>query len=129
MKKVRDGFIVRTLFVSVCLLVFSSEVLAESGGLTGTYLRVDGAHRLVINLDQTYELTWLEKESVNHGLYEEIECWVKGEEDPRKGNVIFYTADGDKCCVSLRKIGNKTLVERIGGYIYKVCNGGVYERQ
>jgi hypothetical protein len=105
MKKVRDGFIVTMLFVSVCLCWFlSSEVLAGDGGFAGTYVRVDGKQRLVINSDQTYELTWLENESVNRGLYEDIECWLKDEEDPKKGNVMFYTADGDKCCVSLRKL-------------------------
>jgi len=129
-KKVRDGFIVRTLFVSVCVCWFlSSEVLAGDGGVAGTYVRMDGAQRLVINSDQTYELRWLKSKSVKRGVWEKTACWRKGEENQVNGNVMFYTAEGDSCCVVLRKLGNKTLVRRIAGYDLGICDGGVYEMQ
>jgi len=129
MMKVRDGLFVRTLFVSVCVCCFFSlEVLAKDGGITGTYVRVDGAYRLVINSDQTYQLGRHDGEFVDSGLYEEGECSdnILREE---KGNVVFYTADGGSCCVSLRKLGSKTLMRHIAGYSIEVCSGGVYERQ
>jgi len=128
-KKIRDGFIVRTLFVSVCVCWFlSSEVLAGDGGIAGTYVRVDGAYRLVINSDQTYQLGRHDGELVDSGLYEEGECSHKIDRE-EKGNVVFYTADGNSCCVSLRKLGSKTLMRHIAGYSIEVCSGGVYERQ
>ena len=93
-------------------------------------MRIDGAIRFVINSDQTYELTWLESKSVNRGLYEETGCYrnILGPDSPQ-GNVIFYTADGDSCCVSLRKLGGKTLIKHIAGDSFKICGGGVYEKQ
>jgi len=128
-KKARDGFIVRTLFVIVCVCWFlSSEVLARDGGVAGTYERIDGKHRFVINSDLTYESRFLNRKLVSRGLYEEKGCWLKRAPD-NKGNVIFYTADGDSCCVVLRKLGNKTLVEHIWGEKFGVCIGGVYERK
>jgi len=128
-KKVRDGFIVRTLFVSVCVCWFlSSDVLAGDGGVEGTYVRIDGMHRFVINSDLTYESRFLDRKLVGRGLYEKKGCWLKAAPD-NKGNVIFYTADGDSCCAVLRKLGNKTLVEHIWGEKYGVCRGGVYERK
>ena len=127
----------------------AKKFLAGDGGITGTYERIDGNHKLVINSDLTFESinTIVKKKfksglfgesntgenntivkKSNRGLYEVRECWSKLIPN-NKGNVIFYTADGDSCCVVLRKLGSKTLVEHIWGEEYGICVGGVYERQ
>ena len=113
------------LFVSVYLVVFSSEVLAEDGGIVGEYVRVDGVHKLTMNPDQTYKLSTLDNETLDRGLYEETECGRIGD----SGNVMLYTAGGLNCCVLIKKLGSKTLVKHIKGWPGDICKGGVYEKK
>ena len=91
--------------------------------------RVDGENILRLNDDQTYENEWVKSKSLSRGVYEESECWLQGKPDTTHGNYMFYTADGDSCCVSLKTIGSRKVIKQIAGYQYKVCVGGVFSQK
>lgn len=108
--------------------VFITAILATSAHSSDTVLsRVDGEVKLILRADSTYAMNWLESGSVNQGVYEAVSCW-NSMDDSRSGNHMFYTADGDSCCIEVRNIGNKMLLKFIAGYEYNICNGGVFDK-
>ena len=41
---------------------------------------------------------------------------------------MFYVSDGTSCCMSVREVGSKFLMEKSSGLAVRVCRGGVFQR-
>ena len=105
-------------FLITALLFFSSHVSA----LDGTYVRLNGD--TVISFKSSGDFRWTltegKREFVDQGVYEEATC--------SQGNYMFYISDGTSCCMSVREVGSKFLMEKSSGLAVRVCRGGVFQR-
>ena len=135
--KIRPGVIVMkgkgvARMTRITILLFSifwmAQATAESESIVGKFLREDGVYTMELRSDSSYELHFPEGKTRTTGLYENSACWEVGRKNSNSGTHMFYTADGDSCCMEIRYVGSRLLVKQIAGYSYKVCNGGVFTR-
>ena len=89
------------------------------------YLRTDDAYHLSLNKDQTFVLTTPYKtiESV-YELSDDSACPVN-----------LYAPSGKKCCIGLRELGPKIVIDKksadyifLGSEIEGICKGGVFDK-
>ena len=110
----------------VWILFFSGQVDA----LEGSYERLTG--KAVVSFsssgDWTYELKEGRKKWTEQGVYEETACWrASGDQASDSGTHMFYKSDGEKCCMRIKAIASKVLLERIAGDYGLICTGGVFQ--
>ena len=96
-----------------------------SSALEGEFKRLDNLQKVSFTSDGDWLVDWSNK-SFSRGVYEELGCWASDDEDGNRGDHMFYTADGEECCMRVRKVGSKMLLNHIAGYESKICTGGVY---
>lgn len=109
-------------------LVLVLPLLALSipaGALEGEFKRLDNLQTVSFTQEGDWLVDWSNK-SFSRGVYERLECWASDNDGGNRGDHMFYTADGDECCMRVRKVGSKMLLYHIAGYEYKICTGGVF---
>ena len=117
----RRGLKVRYLGLVLPLIALS----IPSSALEGEFKRLDNLQKVSFTSDGDWLVDWSNK-SFSRGVYEELGCWASDDEDGNRGDHMFYTADGEECCMRVRKVGSKMLLNHIAGYESKICTGGVY---
>jgi hypothetical protein len=118
--------------MKILLSVFCLFLSGHVSALEGVYERLSGD--IVVSFsssgDWTREQREGEKEWIDQGVYEEVACWNQSAgESSTQGGHIFYKSDGAKCCMRVREVGSKFLMERIVGSQIGLCGGGVFQRR
>ena len=111
----------RYLGLVLPLITISISVSA----VEGEFKRLDNLQTVSFTSDGDWLVDWSNK-SFSRGVYREIGCWALDDQDGTRGDHIFYTSDGDECCMRIMKVGSKMVLSHIAGYESEICTGGVY---